>query len=56
MFCQWSIKFHATMAMGKVHAKLHTFLISPGDGSKAPDEPVVKIKCSVLVGILIPIV
>jgi len=55
MFHHWSIKLHATKAMGGVH-KLHTFLISPGDSSKAPDEAVVKTKCSVLVGILIPVV
>jgi len=56
MFCHWSIKLHATKAMGGVHAKLHTFLISPGDSSKAPDEPVVKTKCSVLIRALIPVV
>jgi len=55
-FYHWSVKLHATKTLVGVHAKLHTFLTSPGDSSKAPYEPVVKIKFSVLVGILIPVV
>jgi hypothetical protein len=37
-----------TKALGGVHANLHTFLTSPRDSSKAPDEQDVKTKCSVL--------
>lgn len=56
MFYHWSIKLHVTKALEGVHAKLHTFLTSTGDSSKALDEAVVKTKCSVLVSILIPVV
>ena len=56
MFYHWSIKLHVTKALGGVHVKLHTFPTSPGDSSKAPDKSVVKTKCSILVGILIPFV
>lgn len=56
MFYHWSIKLHVTKALGGVHANLHTFLTSPGDSSKPPRRVVVKKKCSILVGILIPVV